>query len=564
MTKPVDIERAIELAGGDNRFFIESYFNIVNKDSKVVPFVFNTVQDDYWKNRLGSGIVLKARKMGFTSLEVADSTASIATKENQRCVLVSHEKESTKRILKKAHDYLDTCGLDTRHIKRTDTGLYNPILKSSLWIGTAGAKAFGRGDDITKYHLTEYAFWDNSDLITGIEEACVNNAHGCIESTANGWGTEFHRIWQRAESGGVSNAEADPYELDMDSEERKKHFYRPHFYPWMSDPTYSIALEHPLESLNAYEKELKDRYGTKDPQLAWRRRKIAGMSNPDKFPQEYPATPEEAFLVSGSMVFDSYALRSMRESRRPLQWRGEIVERSARVSLDQNSQGRFRIYVPPRDGKAYIVSADIAIGTEGGNYSVADVWDVETWEQVAQFHGHIAPDDFGDTLMLMGAFYNWAFLAPEVNNHGLTTCIRIRDAEYPKLLTRDKDIGGTDLGWYTSPGESGTRSELINNYGKAIRTFSCKLNSPLSIHEAMAFVRLKNGKLGAQGSDSKIDGKKTHDDTVFSGGIGLTMLEANVQAPEFGYEGMSTPMGVVGRRPKRFGPRVTRPKKGGY
>lgn len=560
----IGLDEAIERCSSNRKFFIETFFQIVDKNSKLVPFLYNEVQDDYWANREKKGIIVKARKMGFTSVEVADSVVQVATQEHRRCVLVSHEKDSTKRILKRAHDFIDNSLVDMRHLRKTDTGIYNEALKSSMWIGTAGSKAFSRGDDITKYHLTEYAYWDNSDLITGIEEACVNDAEGIIESTANGWGTEFHRIWKRAEAGGLEIEDENVYGLDSDIDGRRKHFYKPHFYAWYRDPSYSVSIERPLEDLREYEQTLKDRYGVTDEQLMWRRGKIQSMAHPEHFPQEYPATPEESFLVSGSMVFDSHVLREMKKTARKSQWKGEIVERSAETKLDQNDRGRFTIWIPPRNGRSYVASGDVAIGVDGGNYSVIDVWDVESWEQVAQWHGHIPPDDFGDIMMLVGAFYNWAFLAPESNNHGLATCIRIRDANYPKMLIRGNNLGGHDMGWYTSPGESGTRSELITAYGKAIRTRSLKLNSPISIHEAMSFVRLKNGKLGAQGSDKKDEKKSAFDDTVFSGGIGVRMLETNVQVPEQGVEGMKDHIGIIGTRKRGAGGRITAPRRGGY
>lgn len=295
--------------------------------------------------------------------------------------------------------------------------------------------------------------------------------------------------------------------------------------------------------------------------IAWMRAKLLAMTEPEKFPQEYPLTPEDAFMVSGRMVFNSMALSKMEAQVRPILWTGDVRDKGGKVSLDPDPRGKFTIWLTPKEGHQYIVSGDVASGIEGDEengqpgecFSVADVIDAESWEQVAQWRGRLHPEEFGDVLCLIGAFYNWAWLIPEVNNHGLTTCVRIQDNNYPSLHTRMDNKGGTDLGFFTSPNEGGTRAQLINSLRSNIKQFTVRVNSKQTISECRSFVRLKNGKLGP------LEG--TFSDCVISLGIGLVVLEERGAIPEAAKTGHRSKLGMS-RRGR--GSTVSSPSRGAY
>ena len=546
----------LERGAADPRWFIETAFTIVNKDSKRVPFLFNKVQSDYWDKITPRDLVLKARKMGFSTIRLARMLAKCATMPNRNCVVVSHAEDATERLLGRLHDLIDNSLVKIVTDRKAASFISFPATKSKIWIGTAGSKAFGRGDDITDYELTEYAFWANPGLITGIEEACVNDAEGCIETTANGWGTPYHKMWDKASK----------REKQIIAATVGPQLYAPHFYGWNWDEGYSLPCARPLEDLEEVEREIKETYKLTDGQLLWRRAKIASMTKPEMYEQEYPLCPEQAFLVSGHMVFKPAAIAKQEASARERLWVGEIRDRGGKAAMEPTPTGRLSIWLPPKEGKAYIVSADVASGlgddgteaTEEADehkecFSVADVIDMESWEQVAQWHGRVPPDEFGDIMTMLGAFYNWGILAPEVNNHGLTTCVRIRDNNYPKLHIRPDTKGGSDMGFFTSQGEGGTRAQIINSVRAAVRDFSAKINSPATFTDLRTFVRLKNGKLGPQ--------EGCFSDCVFSLGIGLVILEERGAIPERAQRAGRSNLSVSRRG---SGSSVTAPRKGGY
>src|SRR3990167_9391476 len=94
--------------------FIEEELSIINKKSVQVPFVQNFIQNklDSVREQLkreGKPIwilVLKARQEGVSAKVEADWLTDCLKEDNLNCVVISHEKESTKRLLRRVHYYI--------------------------------------------------------------------------------------------------------------------------------------------------------------------------------------------------------------------------------------------------------------------------------------------------------------------------------------------------------------------------------------------------------------------------------------------------------------------------
>jgi len=70
-----------------------------------------------------------------------------------------------------------------------------PKTNSRMYIGTAGTKAFGRGDTISDLHISEIAFFDKAEeIFNGIIQSVPDSpdTEVNIESTANGIGNFYH------------------------------------------------------------------------------------------------------------------------------------------------------------------------------------------------------------------------------------------------------------------------------------------------------------------------------------------------------------------------------------
>ena len=554
----MNTEKILEKGRTDLRWLIETSFSLVDKDSRRVAFKFNRAQDHYWSRISARDIILKARKEGFSTIRLARMVAKCMTMKNRHCVVVSHEEKSTQRLLERAVYLLENSLIKVNYTV-TGNNIRFPDTESKIWIGTAGSRAFGRGDDITDYHLSEFAFWTNSGLLVGIEEACMNDAEGCIESTANGWGTPYHKIWQAAErKEGVKAADLGPK------------FYKPHFYGWFWDNNYQVKAPRPLDEFNEYERWLVSTYNLTHHQLLWRRLKIESMPDPAKFEQEYPATPEEAFLVAGAMVFSPQAVRQQEAQARPVLWQGEVRDKGGKIVLEPTktdpvtniNPGHLRVWLPARKGQHYIITGDVASGIESppdeeidetGCFSAWDIYDASSWEQVAQWHGLIEPDAFGEIGVMLGMLYNEALLAPEVNNHGLVTCKTIEGMGYRHLYEREENKGGTTLGFYTMPGATGTRARMINSLRATLRDMTIKINSPTTFSELRSFVKKANGKMGPQPS--------CFSDTVITACIASVLLEDCVNIPEKKSEGGRQRLSIMNRATPGG---LQSPRRGGY
>ena len=256
---------------------IKNEFTIINKQKKEVAFIPNQAQDDVLQQmeRFRSLILLKARKMGFSSVILAVWVAKFLFGENERLVSVSFDKDAGEKQLQRAKHFLRSFELK-RGIKvdfgynskkeMTREGISKKTgrpFTNTLRVGSALSYSFGRGDDITGLHITEAAFSrDIFSLLASVGEACIDVAPKILETTANGFNS-FKDLWDMSLEGKT---------------EFKALFYGPE---WEYSEDY---IERKRESLGRI-----------------------GM-------QEYPRTAEESFLTTGECYFDAVVIGTMLEA----------------------------------------------------------------------------------------------------------------------------------------------------------------------------------------------------------------------------------------------------------
>lgn len=470
----------------DPRFFIERFFYIVDKDRNRVPFKFNRVQEEYYGNRSHWDLVLKARKEGLSSLIAAIWTHACLFIPNTRAVVISHEDGATQRLFSKVSYYLENMGIgDLKFKADLDTEskkeLSFPATNSSFWIGTAGSRAFGRGDDITHLHCSEVPWWQSQEMLTGVIEACTNNAYRVLESTANGMGEAFHRMWKESKDPNSGSP------------------WKRHFFAWFDDPTYRTSIPHGVKIVWSREElSMKEQYRLDDEQVYWYRQKRASMSDKTKMPAEYPCNDREAFISTGRPVFNLVRLDEMEKealgaSNQPR--RGDLVDNGASVDFINNSDAALAVWKMPRLREKFLIGADVAEGVKGGAYSVAKVYNRSSWECVAQWRGHVDPGDFGKILVDLARFYNNAVLVPEMNNHGWATIERIKSENYPHLLNT-RDIWGEDAvsEKWGFPTNEKTKNLIISALANAIEGRTITEHDIVTINEMQSLVRDEKGR----------------------------------------------------------------------
>lgn len=486
----------------DFKFYSKHCLKIRTKEGEIAPLVLNTAQeilqkaiDDEMSTRgFVRIVILKARQQGLSTHVGGYLYFTVSQNRARKAMVVTHHADSTRALFdltKRYHDNAPTIVKpSTKYASRRELS-FN-LLDSSYIVATAGGESIGRSETLSDVHASEIAFWPTTEALknwNGLYQAVPNNGLGTnvfVESTANGVSGVFYDLWKGAVDG--TNG------------------FRPVFIPWFLDKGYVAPVSGPLEH-TPEELKLIELYNLTDEQLQFRRLKI-GASGLDLFKQEYPASPDEAFLTSGRPVFHS---EKINERLVEIKDKGPI-ERMALVNdkLQVDPRGELSIYHPHDPKETYYIGADVAMGVRGGDYSVAQVVDSHR-RQVATWRGHIQPDAFAKVLYSLGVYYNMALVAPENNNHGILTCSELaKSLSYPNIymktvvdtLTEKESIV---LGFSTN---MKTKPLIIDELRAEVRDGTSELNDKTTIQEMLTYIVTTSGAMEAE--------KGCYDDCVTS------------------------------------------------
>jgi hypothetical protein len=500
----------------DFEFYAKHCVKIRTKDGKIVPLVLNKVQRRFMKAVIRQlttkgrvrMVVLKARQQGLSTVISAVQYWWVSQRKAMKGLVMSHEAESTDTLFQMYRRIHDNCPLwvkpSTKYSSKTE--MVFDKLDSAFRVATAGGRGVARGDTIQFAHLSEVAFWPTTFAqanFNGLIQAVPENdgTFVFVESTAQGVTGKFADLWNNAVEMG----------------------YEQFFSAWFESDEYRAAAPADFER-TPDEEDLIKLFGCEglvsNDQLFWRRRKVAA-NGLDLFRQEYPGTPEEAFISTGRPVFNpDTILQRLHSPKKPLKLMA--VEEGA---LNEHPRGELKVYVDYPDVDAdgrptgrrsmvspdqnYVIGADVGMGVRDGDYSVAQVLDGDL-RQVAVWRGIIHPDQFAKIIMALGYYYNTALVAPERNNHGLLTCVRLRDLGYPNIYTdttegtlEDKDT--IRIGFYT---DERTKPLIIDKLRAVDRDRQIEINDEQTLREMYTYVITDTGKMKAE--------EPGHDDCVMS------------------------------------------------
>lgn len=282
-------------------------------------------------------IILKARKLGFSTWVALKFLQRCTQLPDQEAVVVAQDNDAAGKILdigKRAYSHLPTehqlpIGFSIKpaliHVGEAKNGRKHMIFgepskqhrysgatgDSVFAIDTANSPSAGRGSTPNLLHLSELAFYlsdqAKAKMLSMLEALPYEPETICVmESTANGM-NHFYQRWMSACEG-----HADP--------DRSGEVYVPLFVPWWRDPDCSMQFqsaegrERFIESIGKTsefgeiadaEPMLQEMYSCTPEQLFWRRMKIQERSDKSvqTFAQENPHSPEAAFIGSGHSVF---------------------------------------------------------------------------------------------------------------------------------------------------------------------------------------------------------------------------------------------------------------------
>ena len=452
----------------------ESLLRVRTKDGGTAPLTANAAQRAFERRRGRQNIVLKARQMGMTTWAAARFFLKTITIPGTLTLEVAQTQEAAEEIFRIVHRFLDWLPEELRAgpLKTSRANarqIVFPEIDAQYRVVTAGDRNAGRGLTVQNLHCSELARWpgDPAETLAGLRAALTPRAELILESTPNGVGGCFHEEWQKAAETGMVR----------------------HFFPWWMEGRYRAeAVEE--STLTEEERALRRDHKLDLQQIGYRRQMRASFRGLAR--QEYAEDEESCFLASGESVFELAAV--------------EARLATAPDPAASRYNGELSIWLPPVAGKQYLAAVDPAGGGSEGDYSAAQVLEMESGLQCAEFAGHVGGLELARLVVALAAEYNRAWLVVERNNHGAGILALAQTAcSYEKIYRQ-----GGQMGWLTT---ALSRPAMLGRLDAALVEQPERFLSKRLLAECRGFVRLPNGSSGARAG--------THDDRVMAMAIGL-------------------------------------------
>ncbi len=446
-----------------------------------------------------------------------------------------------------------------------------PQRNCKIKVGTAERPNGCRGGAYSLVHLSEVGLWQKTegkspqDIVRSACSGILLEPYTMIvmESTPNGTGNFFHTEYTAA---------ADP---------TIKSQYEALFIAWFQIEQYARPFKSPDE-IRAFAKALYDnrhnayvpsnreesgRYlwslwekGASLEAINWYIEERAGKDDFAIMASEYPSDDVEAFVHSGTMVFDKYLVKRFETSCRPPRFIGEVYAKGDEgedalegLHFQEDRQGLLSIWAKPETYDDYEVTdryltvVDVGGRSNKADWSVIVVFDrmsmvdgSEPPSVVAQWYGHCDIDRLAWRAAQIAAYYNNSLLVIESNT--LETHDKERQVEggdqsqyilnqisdiYPNLYARrqseDEIREGLPrkYGFHTNVA---TKPMIISTLVKVIRDRLYIERDKRCLDEYITYERKANGAYGA------IVGK--HDDLLMTRAIGLHICFREMDMPQ--------------------------------
>lgn len=447
-----------------------------------------------------------------------------------------------------------------------------PQRECKIKVGTAERPNGCRGGAYSLVHLSEVGLWQKTegkspeDIVRSACSGILAKPYTMIvmESTANGTGNFFHREYSAA---------ADP---------KVKSQYEALFIAWFQIEHYSLPFNS-AEELHDFAKKLWEnrnnaytpsnreesgRYlwslwerGASLEAIHWYIYERAGKNDFAVMAAEFPSDDVEAFVHSGTMVFDKYLVKQFEPFCREPKFVGEVYadadegeEALSNLRFREDRQGLLSIWAMPEKFDDYEVTdryltvVDVGGRSNKADWSVIVVFDrlsmidgSEPPSVVAQWYGHCDIDRLAWRAAQIAAFYNDSLLVIESNT--LETHDKERQVEggdqsqyilnqisdiYPNLYARKqsedeiREGAPRKYGFHTNVA---TKPMIISTLVKVIRERLYIERDKRCLDEYDTYERKPNGAYGA------IVGK--HDDLLMTRAIGLHICYREMEMPEF-------------------------------
>lgn len=440
-----------------------------------------------------------------------------------------------------------------------------PQRNCKIKIGTAERPDGCRGGDYSLVHLSEVGLWKATegkkpeDIVRSACSGVLYRPYTMIvyESTANGTGNFFQREYDSAKKGDsqfeamfVSWFDIEKYSLKVDDIEA--------FAANLYDNRNNDNVKSSREESGKYLWWLWNKGATLEA-IHWYILERAKYNEHASMASEYPSDDIEAFVHSGTMVFDKYKVDAFDRYCKEPRYIGEVYADAdegknalKNLRFSEDRQGMLWIWdLPEIDENEKVTDRYLTVVDVGGRSAKADWSVIVVFDRlfmadggkpvvVAQWYGHCDIDLLAWKAAQIAAFYDNSKLVIESNT--LETHDKERDVEgdqsqfilnqisgiYPNLYARkqseDDILQGLPIkyGFHTNVA---TKPMVISTLVKIVRENMYIERDRRCLDEYLTYEKKQNGAYGA------VIGK--HDDLLMTRAIGLHICFFEMPLPKF-------------------------------
>jgi hypothetical protein len=357
--------------GKDPAYFCNEYTKISHPMRGLIPFELYNFQKSALKEFKNNrfNVILKARQLGISTTVAAYVCWMMLFHRDKNVLVVATKLQTATNLVKKIKAIHRNL---PSWLKIADISIDN---RTSFELSNGSqVKASSTSGDAGRSEALSLLVVDEAAFVDGMEELWA----GLYPTLSTGG-----RCIALSTPNGVGNWFHKTY---TEAEEKKNDFHTI-LLPWDV---------HPERDQEWFEKETRN----------MSRREIA---------QELECN----FNASGETVIHGDDLRVIME---------RTIDPNHKTGFDRN----YWVWDSPTPDGQYLLTADVARG-DGSDYSVVQVFDIQSMVQVAEYQGKITPDMFAPLLFSIGTEYNNALVVIENNSLGIGVLGRLREMEYKNL-----------------------------------------------------------------------------------------------------------------------------------
>lgn len=506
-------------------FFIEQFCHVKHPSAGIIPFKLFSYQQRCINEFLHNRFVIfrKVRQSGISTLTGSFALWYGMFFSNKTILIVSKRDEDAKDYMRKnirfVYNNLPEWMQDLWGHNYNDHSIRFP--NGSVIKSMTSSPDTLRSNASSLNIIDEAAFIQHMDIMwAGGQPTLIHGGRVIVVSTSNGIGNWYWQSWEDAESGDndFKTIYIPWWEMDW-----KIKFND----PMTGEPRFVAPTDGIRETQDGEEKRKYGPYWS--PWLEEQRRQLVQKGGEKLFRQEILTD----FIGSGNTVLSYDALLNVRETvtddcikvgkvdyANPHTGEREVLDFHEALWIwkkpfnEKDEQGR-------QVAHTYTIGVDVSSG-EGADYSVIQVLDLDTREQVAEFRSKVLPKTLAKMTDFIARMYNNAFVVPERSGIGKPFCDELyHDLYYQNIYKHSTNAGNKknlkagQIGFNTTNSSKPTLNKSLEDFlgqEDGFTIYSTRLARELEIY---VYINDSGNQTGAQ------PGQGNNDDTVIAVGLAL-------------------------------------------